>query len=145
MSAAAKHIETLQHYKDYADSTAALNESLNREIKDCYGQIDSLRLEIKRMEHESSARNSIAQLQNADSLKASQAELQLHGISDELHRAKIHIMSLEAQLESEQSTSSSRLRMIQQKEDEVDQLRRNCRELETRLWEVEHKSETVVL
>ncbi len=78
-------------------------------------------------------------------MKASQAEVQLHSLGDDLHRAKIHIMSLEAQLESEHSTSNSRLRMIQQKEDEVDQLKRNSRELESRIWEVEHRSETMAL
>lgn len=91
---ATKHIEALQYYKDYADSTTALNESLNREIKDCYGQIDSLRLEIKRMECDTSAKNSAAQVGYADSMKASQAVEQLHTLADELHRAKIHMMSL---------------------------------------------------
>jgi hypothetical protein len=44
-----KHIETLQYYKDYADSTQVLNEALNREVKDCYQQIDSLRSEVRRL------------------------------------------------------------------------------------------------
>ena len=79
------------------------------------------------MEIDASVKNSTAQLGHADLMKASQAEEQLHSFADELHRAKIHIMSLEAQLESEQSTSHSRLRMIQQKEDEVDKLRHTCR------------------
>lgn len=80
-TSAAKHIETLQFYKDYADSTATLNESLNREIKDCYGQIDSLRLEIKRIEHENSMKASKAQFEHGDSARLSQSEGQLHVLS----------------------------------------------------------------
>lgn len=95
----AKHIETLQYYKDYAESTAALNESLTREIKDCYTQIDGMRNEIRRIEYESTVKNSSAMLP-PDSRRDGQAEVQLHSLSEELHRAKIHIMSVEAQLES---------------------------------------------
>lgn len=36
MNSSGKHIETLERYKDYAESTQTLNEALNKEIKDCY-------------------------------------------------------------------------------------------------------------
>jgi hypothetical protein len=44
--------------------------------------------------------SNVAGLAAIDSMKTSQMEGQLHHFGDELHRAKINIMSLEAQLES---------------------------------------------
>jgi hypothetical protein len=79
--------------------------------------MDNMRLEIKRIEISNNVRSSnvVGLVAIDNNMRASQMEGQLHELGDELHRAKTHIMSLAAQIQSEQSISHSRLRLIQEK------------------------------
>lgn len=50
MSIMGRPPETLQHYKDYADSIEVLNQALSHELKECSVLINSLKSQVSRLE-----------------------------------------------------------------------------------------------
>lgn len=74
-----------------------------------------------------------------------QLESQLRHYGQELHDSKLQIMSLEAQLQGEQHSTLMKQAALQQKDDEISQLRSTIRDLESRLFETERKCETIAM